>query len=152
MWVPDVEGFSFVGFEIVGDVCFDNSVEFFFFVLGAVVWNKKIVTFEMKLDIEDFEEMGFGFGEFGFLDFGSEEFLPEALFDDVLFLVIWEDFDGVGDFLEPGWVDGLGFFKINRLELGVGGVRWAESVGEEGGILGVMEVVHWGWTMWWDNN
>jgi hypothetical protein len=47
-----------------------------------------MVTFEMKLDIEDFEEMGFGFGEFGLFDFGSEEFFSEAFFDDVLFLVI----------------------------------------------------------------
>jgi hypothetical protein len=62
----------------------------------------------------------------------------------VLFLVIWEDFDGVRDLLEPGWVDGLGLLKFNALKPGVGGVGWAESVGEEGGILGLMEVVHWG--------
>jgi hypothetical protein len=47
-----------------------------------------MVTFEMKFYIEDFEEIGFGFGEFGLLDFGSEEFFSEAFFDDVLFLVI----------------------------------------------------------------
>ena len=155
MWVPDVEGFSFVSFEIISDVCFDKSVEFFFFVLGAVVWNREKVTFEMKLDIEDLEEIGFGFGEFGLLDFSSEEFLSEALFDNVLFLVIWENFDRVGDLLEPGWVYGLGFFKFNGLEPGVGGVGWSESVVEERGILGLMEVVHWEVgerTMWWDNN
>ncbi len=35
--VPDVEGFSFVGFEVFGDVCFEKAVEFFLFVLGVLV-------------------------------------------------------------------------------------------------------------------
>ncbi len=100
--IPDVEGFLLVGFEVFGDVGFDEGVELLFLELFWEVYDRCEVTFKEKFLVEDFEDVIFGFGHFGLLDLGPEEFLLELRADDFLFFFIGKDlnlFSGV--FLQP---------------------------------------------------